>query len=258
MNSKNYYVNKLREVLTQKQSHNSSYSLRAFARDIGIHSSTLSSILNDKRSLPAKMAAEVADKLKLSSKERTLFLESIHGSKASLDDIKIQEEDNRYILDESFANVLAQWEHYTLLTLFDLTNFTPTIDEISTRLGLSLDRTEEVVENLLACNLINIDEKGILQKTHARVRTTEDVSIKALRDSHLENLEIGKIKLDEIDVTLRDFSSITLAIDPEKIDEVKTLIREFRQKISVYLENGNKTEVYQMAIQFYPLTKKAP
>lgn len=249
-----YYINKLKEIFLTRQKANKSYSLRAFARDIGIHSSSLSLILNEKRSIPSKMASEVSDRLKLSSIERTLFIESIIGKKASLDEIKI-DADNRFILDESYSNVLSQWEHYTVLTLFDLDNFTPTIECISNHLGISYERTEEVLENLLSCNLISTSHENIFVKTHERVRTTEDVSIKALRDSHLENLEIAKIKLDEISVELRDFSSITFAVDPEKIDEIKTLIREFRQKIATHTKNGKKSKVYQMAIQLYPLTR---
>jgi hypothetical protein len=70
---------------------------------------------------------------------------------------------------------------------------------------------------------------------------------------HLETLDQGKEKL-ELDVELRDFSSIMLAIDPEKLPEAKTIIREFRQKMASLLKHGHRSEVYQLAIQFYPLT----
>ena len=54
---------------------------------------------------------------------------------------------------------------------------------------------------------------------------------------------------------LRDFSSTTVAIDLDKLPEVKTIIREFRQKMTTLLRDGKKTDVFQLAIQFYPLTK---
>jgi uncharacterized protein (TIGR02147 family) len=107
----------------------------------------------------------------------------------------------------------------------------------------------------LICNLINKNENDVYQKTHSKVRTTEDVTMKALKDSHLETLEMGKNKLEEIDVELRDYSAMTIAVDLEKLPELKTIIREFRQKVSALLRDGNKTDVYQLAIQLYPLTK---
>ena len=72
--------------------------------------------------------------------------------------------------------------------------------------------------------------------------------------THLEELELAKNKLKEIEKDLRDFSSSTYALDPEKMDEAKTIIREFRQKMGALLKSGEKKEVYMLAIQFYPLT----
>lgn len=250
-----FYVNKLKEDLSQRQRINPSYSLRAYSNFLGLHSSTLSQVLNGKRTLPLKNAKKVADKLNLGVKDKTLFFESLYRLKTNIDDIKIDRNDDRFILDESYSKVIAEWEHYAVLTLFDLTNFSASIDEITNRLGITTLRAEVVLNNLLICNLIHKNKDGIFQKTHSKVRTTEDVTMKALRDSHLETLEMGKSKLEEIDVELRDFSAMTIAMDLEKLPEVKTIIREFRQKVSALLRDGNKTDVYQLAIQLYPLTK---
>ncbi len=46
-----------------------------------------------------------------------------------------------------------------------------------------------------------------------------------------------------------------MAVDSEKIPEAKILIKEFRQKMSALLESGKKDEVYQLAVQLYPLSK---
>ena len=64
----------------------------------------------------------------------------------------------------------------------------------------------------------------------------------------------SKSKLDDVPVEFRDFSSMTIAVDPEKLPEAKAVIREFRQKMASLLRDGNKTEVFQFALQLYPLT----
>ncbi|MBY0415745.1 MAG: TIGR02147 family protein [Bdellovibrionales bacterium] len=250
-----FYINKIREELSLKQRSNPSYSLRAYANFLGVHSSTLSQVLSGKRSLPLKSAKEVANKLNLGPKDKTLFLESLYRIKTNLDDIKVDQNDDRFILDESYSKVIAEWEHYAVLTLFDIDNFNATKEEMSARLGITEMRAEVVLNNLLICNLVNKNEAGVFQKTHSKVRTTEDVTMKALRDSHIETLDMGKNKLEEIDVDLRDYSTMTIAMDVEKLPEVKTIIREFRQKMSALLRDGKKTDVYQLAIQLYPLTK---
>lgn len=251
-----FYVLKIKEDLSRKQKSNPQYSLRAYARHLGLHSATLSMVLKGQRSLPAKNIAHVAQKLALTPKDQTLFFESFYKIKARLDDIKIDfAADDRFFLDESYFKVIAEWEHYAVLTLFDTDEFNPTVTEISNRLNISSTRSEVVLNNLISSGLVKTNENGRLIATHAHVRTTSDIQSSALKQSHLENLEIAKQKLEEIEVALRDFSSTTVALDLEKLPEAKTIIREFRQKMTALLRDGeNKSEVYQLAIQFYPLT----
>lgn len=255
-----FYVLKIKEDLSKKQKSNPQYSLRAYARHLGLHSATLSMVLKGQRSLPAKNITQVAQKLALTPKDQTLFFESFYKIKSRLDDIKIDfESDDRFFLDESHYKVIAEWEHYAVLSFFDLTDFSPSpnevISEISERLNISITRAEVVLNNLVSSALVKTNAQGKLMATHEQVRTTTDIQSNALKQSHLENLELAKQKLEEIEVALRDFSSTTVAIDLEKLPEAKTIIREFRQKMTALLRDSeNKSEVYQLAIQFYPLT----
>lgn len=250
---KAYYINKLKEGLVLRQQSNPRYSLRAFARDLSVDSSTLSQILNGKRPIPAKIAKDVARKLELDAKETTLFVESINRSQTSIDSIKIAPLDKRFMLDDSYFKVIAEWEHYAVLDLYDLEDFRPTTEYIERKLNLTESRTLQVLSNLEVCGLL-VKTKSGYKKAHPDIRTTEDSRGEALNQAHLEELELAKIKLKEIEKEFRDFSSSTYAIDPEKMDEAKTIIREFRQKMGALLKSGEKKEVYMLAIQFYPLT----
>lgn len=249
-----YYVQKLKEDFSQRQRRSPRYSLRAYARDMGLHAATLSMMFKGKRGLPFNKSIQVADKLSLGPKERTLFLESLHQGRASLDDIKINDSDERFMLDESYFNVISEWEHYAVLTLFDCEDFDPTSLVIASRLGITHNRADVVLNNLVTCGLLAHGENG-LEKSHPKVRTTEDVTSVALKKGHLETLDLGKDKLEEVDVALRDFSSIMVALDPQKVPDAKIIIREFRQKLAALVKDGHLSEVYQLAIQFYPITK---
>ena len=249
-----YYISKLKECLSIKQKENSSYSLRAFSRDLDIHCATLSQVIQGKRNLPIKRANDVVDKLELSPKEKTLFLESFFRSKTSIDDIKIEKLDKRFILDESYYKVIAEWEHYAVLELFNLAYFDLSVIGVSKKLGIDKNRSEVVLNNLIECGLLIQAESGDLERAFPDIKTTEDISSSALKKSHRETLKMGINKLEEIEVEYRDFSSTTVAVALEKLPEAKTIIREFRQKMTSLLRDGNKTEIYQLAIQFFPLT----
>lgn len=248
-----YYLSKMREGLSLKQRNNPHYSLRAYARDIGIHPATLSQIINGKRALPVKDSEKVIKKLNLGPKERSLFIDSLTKSK-SYNQIKISEEDNRLVLDESYYKIIAEWEHFALLELFNIEDFSRTKEDVAARLDLTNNRTEVVVTNLLTCKLLELDEEGKLVKVHADVKTADDIVNQALRDSHKEAMQMGISKIDEIAIELRDFSSYTLAVDMKKIPEAKGIIREFRKKLAALLQEGDRKEVYQLAVQFYPLS----
>ena len=250
-----YYISKIKENLSLRQRQNPHYSLRAFARDLEIHPSTLSQVIHGKRALPLKLAKNVATRLALGSKEKTLFMESFFRAKTSIDDIKISPLDERFMLDDSYSKVIAEWEHYAVLELFEIKDFEACIPHITQYLRITENRADVVLNNLITCGLLKLDDNGVLQKAHPDIRTTEDITSQALKDSHKETLRMGLDKLEEIEVEFRDFSSSTLAIDLNKLPEAKTIIREFRHKMAALLRDGEKTDVYELAIQFFPLTK---
>lgn len=251
----NFYSEKLKETLKERQRINSSYSLRAFSRDIGMSPSTLTLVMQKKRPLPKKYVENVISYLDMNPSEEAIFRESLNGKKGKLNKIEISEElKNRYILDDSHFKVIAEYEHYAILSLLETKGFISDVNFISKRLGISNERTKQVLNSLEIANLIENCADGNIKLTCGPVRTTEDISSKALKLSHKELLEMGKSKIDEIDLELRDFSSMTLAIDPNKIPEAKEVIREFRQKLATLLKDGDKSEVYQVGIQLYPLT----
>jgi uncharacterized protein (TIGR02147 family) len=251
----NYYSSKLKETLVQRQRVNSRYSLRAFSRDLGMHPATLTLVLQEKRPLPKKNVDFVVNKLEMTPSEEAIFRESLTLNKTFLDKINVSSEYmNRYILDDSQYKAIAEWEHYAVITLMETKTFESSIKYISERLNISELRTQTVLRNLEIAQLIEQNEKGEYILLKGPLRTTEDISSKALRISHKETLEMSKNKLDEVEIELRDFSSMTVAVDPKNISEAKTIIREFRKKMATLLRDGEKTEVFQLAIQLYPLT----
>jgi hypothetical protein len=122
-------------------------------------------------------------------------MESLLRKKLSIDSIKIDELDERFMLDESYYKVLAEWEHAAILELFNLHNFEGGVDEISSRLNISKNRSEVALNNLIVCGLILTDEDGKLSLAHPQLRTTEDIKNQALRDSHIDTLKMGIEKM---------------------------------------------------------------
>lgn len=251
---KSYCHNKLKDELYQRQKSNHGYSQRAFARDLKVHPATMALILKGQRPVPKKNIDFIVNYLELTPTEEAIFKETAISKKnKEADGFTSDEYLNRYIVDESHYKVIAEWEHYAVLTLLETDDFSANKQNISKRLNLPRARVEAVVKNLLLAELIKENDE-IYTLTKGPLRTTEDIESKALRVSHKETLDMGKQKIDDCDVLSRDFSSITVAVNPENIKEAKKLIRSFRKKLASVLKVGKKTEVYQIAIQLFPLT----
>lgn len=251
--SKSFHISLLERELLLRQERSPLYSLRAFARDMNVHPSTLSLALKGKRNIPLAQASFIAQELNLNPEERTLFVESNQGFNR-LDLIKIQSHEQKFILDETHDKIVKEWEHLVVLELFNIKSFKASVAEVSSKLDITLDRATEVLENLIECDLLTADENGVYPTHKKSVRTSEDVPSEVIRQSHFESLEFGKKKLENIPVEMRDFSKIVMSFDKNNISEAKAIIREFRRKMDAFSKSGNHDEVFQLAIQFYPMT----
>jgi uncharacterized protein (TIGR02147 family) len=112
-----------------------------------------------------------------------------------------------------------------------------------------------VTERLISTGFITVNPDGTWSKSHPNLSTTEDQCSRALRSAQIENLELAKEKLAEVPVELRDFSSITVAMDMARMSAIKHKIRAFRKDIEFLAESGSSSEVYQLCVQFFPLSQ---
>lgn len=251
---KDYYREVIKEKFLIRQKNNSRYSLRSYAKDLGINSSTLSQVLRDKRRLPKKYLKGIAKQLKLSEVEEEKFYKSYELNEVFLDQINISSysEKTQVTEDTSYA-IIAEWEYYAVLELLNLAEFDFSINNVATKLEITEERAKQVISDLIENEFLKF-EKGIYSKNYGHLSTSEDVKSEALVESHLQTLEMAKEKL-KLDVEIRDFSSLVFSIDIDNINNAKKIIREFRMKMLELCKRDKKTDVYQLAIQLFPLSE---
>lgn len=233
---------KLQRKFFEIRAKNPAYSLRAFARKLELSPSSLSEILNGKRKLSRSIASRISDRLSLDPQERADFLgrdKSTRYTQLSMDQF----------------HAIADWWHYGVLSLMNTQEFKPRAAWMAKRLGLPKNVIADAWTRLERLGLIVRDETGAFRRGQPAYRTTDDVASPALRRSHAANLDLGKLSLESDPVELRDFTAITMAIDPTKLPEAKKLIRAFQDDLSALVESGERTHVYKFCTQLIPLTK---
>lgn len=244
---------KLNEAYADAKLRNPSYSLRAFSRKLGIGPSSVSEILSGKRKISKQMAEKILEKLDLLPDEFNsiiVLFEQDNDSKTS-----IQQKLKSLELEMDIYKMISEWHHFAILSLAETKDFKSNVEWIAARLNLKLNDSKLAIERLERIGLIFRDKKGNIKISGASYTTSDEISNSALRRAHTENLELAKKSLEQDAISIRDFTSITMAIDLKKLPIAKKMIREFRDKISQYLESGKKSEVYKMCIQLIPLSE---
>lgn len=247
--------NKLREYLLEVQRKNPSFSLRALAKRIQLSPSAVSEILNGKRKVSQEMAEKILKNIGCDLQEQYRLLSLFNTDMQQKSFI----EDNYLKLTADQFRLIADWYHFAILSLAETEDFRADPLWIAKRLGINLPVAEMALERLERLGLIEWSRgRRILKLTQSQVSTPDEVSAQALQKSHHADLELSKQAIEQVDLALRDFTSMTLAIDVKKLPQAKKMIREFHAKMSAYLESGVKNEVYKLCIHMMPISKTLP
>lgn len=253
----------LADEMNFRMKENSSYSLRAFARDIGISPSQLSDIFKGKTGLSSKKALSIAQGLGLSKNETDLFkalVEVEHGRSAKIiqsakEFISSVEHNSKYKgLSLDGFKLISDWEYFAILSAMELDDYDGTIDFLKEKLCLEQSVVEDCIKRLLKLDLIDL-KNGKFIATGEMFTTSHDIASTALKRFHKQHIAKSLNAIDNIPVELRDITTMTIAIDIEKLQEAKELIKKFRRDLCNFLEKDKKNSVYNLNIQLIPLAE---
>lgn len=246
----------LRSEYCNRRKDNARYSVRSFARRLGLAPGAVSEMMGGRRPITAKSAEKIADKLELRPEARGRFLALAKGApvrapkKRATADAPVS---GFHLVDADHFSVIADWYHFAILGLFKLDDCPASAAWMAKKLGLSRVEVDAALDRLERLGLIARKGKD-WRRTHARLTTTVDVPSAALRLSHKQTLQQAIASLDDVPVELRDITSISVALDRAQLPKAKNLIRDFRQSMLELLESGAKNELYNLNVQLVPVT----
>jgi hypothetical protein len=242
----------LADELSDRKSKNSFYSLRAFARDLKIGSTSLSDVLGGKRNLSKTNIEKVSEKLMLSPEHRKFLIGELYkGEPSSIS----TEQERRDLLEEDSFKLISNWYYLAILNLANIKGNSSSPVWIGERLGISTIEASTAIERLCRLGLLSIKNDKLI-RTGRPIVTTHDIPSAAIRKAQHQLLDMAKISLDSDSVERREFEFEVMAINPKKINKAKNLVNEFLDKISDCLEKGPRSEVYALGFQLFPLSKE--
>jgi uncharacterized protein (TIGR02147 family) len=248
--------NMLRTTLVERQAKNPAFSLRSFAKKLGMSASAVSEILAGKRRVSIKLAGRILDRLAIAPDEREQVMQKFAtNAKRAGASAHAPTNTNYTQLSADHFHAVSDWYHFAILSLMETKIFKDDPVWIAERLGIRLSDAAQALERMQRLGMIRFDKNGQKQPSSSSFESPDEVANLALRKAHQQNLELAARSLEEDSVEVRDVTSMTMSIDPSKLKEAKRMIRDFQDRVSELLESGEKSEVYKINIQLFPLTR---
>lgn len=250
MNEQNFRDYLITMYKSTKES-NPLYSIRAYAKFLGIGKTTLSDFLNNKRSLSEKMLAKVLDKLKISENEKSKFrFEILSENKVGKNEFTKEE----YDLSKDEFELISDWYHLAILGLAQLPNHLATLEYLNSKLGVDKNKISDALERLQRLELIEIKKNKII-RTSKPVKFHSEIPSEAVRNYHLQNLELSKKAIAELKMEDRYMTAISVPSNRKKLKSVIKLIEKVKHQIGDSMTTTDPTDVFTVAIQVFPVTK---
>ena len=236
----------LNKAFLKKTEKNPNYSLRAFARYLDMDPTALSRFMKQQRTPTKPTAVKVLQKLDLNIED---FFKTFTPSPES--------KNNEVLLSDDILKLVPKWYFFAILDLFNLKNFRSDPKWMAKRLNLSVSKIQSALSILENAELIEKNNGGWKLKLHSSNWASPSTST-TKKNLHKQLLDQAKLALDDIDFSKRDASSLSLPCNQELIPEIKKLIQKFKNDTREFIENhGEYNEVYQLIINFFPLTREA-
>lgn len=256
------YREYLLEAYEIRSSKNPHYSMRAFARDLGIGASTLTEILKGKYGLSKARIQQIADRLHLSTEDKLHFsdlVEKKHGRNLAIQKQAAQRVRSRqkktsqaHSLDK--FKVISDWYHLAILEALELNNIK--LSDLSKRLGLPQVTLTQALARLERLNLIQPTREGF-EATENFSAFGEEVPSEYVRKLHRQMMEKAIQSLEIQPMQERENSSTVFSINRKDLPLAKKKMARFRREIASLLSKGNqKDDVYCLGIQFFSLLQR--
>lgn len=240
------FRNLLQQEFLKRSGKNPGYSLRAFAKALGINHATLSGLMSGKRPVSPATMQKLSKTLQLPPEKVGEFVESRKGK-------------SYFILQQDAFNAMSEWYFDAILELTLIPNFKLEADIIADSIGITRTQAQIALETLERLDLLMKDSSGRWKLRYQDSTNILDPDFTSVANKKYQQsvLEKSIQSIETVDRKNRDHTSTTMAINSRDLPKVKKLIQKFRHDLNSYLQRPQSTpdSVYQLQVSFFPLTK---
>lgn len=258
----------LKDHLKNKKKLNSAFSLRSWAKLLGMKShGPLHAILNQQRGIPKKLVPPLIQSLKLNKKDAKYFEALVDFQRSKTIEEKDFYRERLEKLSPTPLRELNDLEAYKYITdpvqivlaeMTQLKNFqnNPAWIKKHFRLSLNLRDIEIIIERLLKLGVVEEHGDKLLKRVE-HIYTKFDVLSDTIQNYHKICSQMAIDEISKQDLLEREFNAIAFNIKKKDLPKMKEAMRDFiNQLVEEYEAPSHKgDETYQLNLQFFSLTK---
>lgn len=222
---------------------NPAYSVRAYARDLKIHVSTLSRILSGKRRLTERQTSKLLSRLDLGGSDGTIPTEPTYRN---------------LTLEEHLLT--ARWYTAAIQELTHTKGFVSDAAWIAKRLGVEAREIQTVIEKLLEIGFLKKNDRGVLidnvENWYTDLYDHHEAAKRANSLKHRELSERSVAAYESRPENEVSFTRVTFSGDVEQMEKAKKLIARLRRDINALFQTNtrDRSEVFLLQVNLFPLT----
>jgi uncharacterized protein (TIGR02147 family) len=225
---------------------NPNFSLRAYSRWLGISPAQMSQMIKGTRTVTVNTLTKVVNRVGLSPLKRQHLFQSVFLNHEDVTPTRVS-------LAEDHFQLISDWYHLAILSLAKIKGAKGDPRWVASRLGIPVSIASEAMRRLERLGILQIHPR-LRQITEPFVAVSAQPSV-AIRNYHRQNLVLAAEKIDTIPNELREFQSLSFALDPAQLPALRKLIDKFIENSLQQAEEMPGVEVYHLNVQLFPVTK---
>lgn len=231
--------------LMRRCEKNPRYSLRAFAKALGMSHTNLSLIMSGKRQISRQIFNRIVTVLELDLGEHTAVIENADAP--LFDEMSVDH--------QAFC---SEWYHAAILSLLESGRTGASPKSIARQLGIQEIQARTSLERLKRLGLIS-NRNGKWSRDKFSKMLESAIPQRFPKKFFQELLGKASYALENTQDERRSFTATIAAIDPQLLPMLIKMIEQFQEAVREKTGAArNPDEVYALSVQLFPLTSGTP
>ena len=255
----------LQRELISRQSRRDGYSVRAFARDLGMRQSTLHDVLAGRYGISNSVANQIASKLKFNEEQTKYFCDLVrsqHARSASERKLAAVRLEKYWTLlpmeslTDGLLSLFSKWYYLAILELITIKEGAVNATLLASSLGINENLAQESLKELQTMGAIKLMTNGRWVRIKKFIEATRPTPTKVIRDFHKQILQKSMDAIETQRISERKYLSTVFSISSSQIERARERLEEMhREFYSEFQTEKDPDAVYTISTQFFSMAK---